>query len=435
MRLSALIISLAAVSTVRAAINIVGSPSITITPDASTGLEAVYVVQDAADAVISYAGSSIAPEWSEFSNLGGGYAREITPAREGNVYTVPAPEQGMGYIINDNGKQRCFWVINYAAYPYAITGATAGDPDCDRVRIALQGSAPEMPYYSVNGRHLTIDRQITVSYQTLEFDSESFSYVLANGSQSFASAVDALYMPSPLCDSEFTVNPDRFATAWGLSQAVTTTTIKACAVACETEAVQETRDVDNEQKIESEALGGSAPCEISFRAAVTDAAIYRRWEVASTPDFIDTYLTFNETEFTYTFTEAGSAYIRFTADNAAGTCGRESEVYTVTIGESRLECPNAFSPGASEGVNDEWKVSYRSIVEFDCHIFNRWGKTLAHLTDPSQGWDGKVGGKTVGSGVYFYVINARGADGKEYKLSGDINVISSRRDTSVPVTE
>ena len=67
--------------------------------------------------------------------------------------------------------------------------------------------------------------------------------------------------------------------------------------------------------------------------------------------------------------------------------------------------------------------SNKSIISFECHIFNRWGQQMAHLTDPSQGWDGKSNGKTVPAGVYFYVIRAEGADGKQYKLSGDINVV------------
>ena len=48
---------------------------------------------------------------------------------------------------------------------------------------------------------------------------------------------------------------------------------------------------------------------------------------------------------------------------------------------------------------------------------------MATLTDPSQGWDGRYAGKEVPAGVYYYVINAEGADGKQYKLSGDINII------------
>ena len=418
-----------------AEINIVGSEYQTIVPEHSSGLSAVYVVRDASSAKIVYSAGSDDVTWSEFSSLGGGYAREITPERSGLDFSVNAPSEGMGYIVNDAGRRTCFWVINYEAYPYSISAAVTDESDCFTTRLALTGEAPEMPYYSVNGRHISIDREVKVSYLSLAFNSETFSYDQTVEEKSFPSASGALHLTAPLCDTDFSIHPDRFASVWESVHEIVSPSVKAYAVACQTEAVQETRESENEQKGESESLGGSAPCDITFRAAVTDAAIFRRWEVASTPDFIDSFLTFNETEFSYTFEDAGTVYVRFTADNAAGTCEQQSDVYTISIGESRLECPNIFTPGASEGVNDEWKVSYRSIVEFDCHIFNRWGKTLAHLTDPSMGWDGKVGGKVVGSGVYFYVINARGADGKDYKLSGDINVINSRRNTSTPVTE
>lgn len=84
--------------------------------------------------------------------------------------------------------------------------------------------------------------------------------------------------------------------------------------------------------------------------------------------------------------------------------------------------PNAFSPNG-DGVNDEWKVAYRSLLEFNCWIFDRQGHQIYNLTSPDQGWDGKIGNKTVESGVFYYVIEAVGADGKKYKKSGDINVV------------
>ena len=93
-----------------------------------------------------------------------------------------------------------------------------------------------------------------------------------------------------------------------------------------------------------------------------------------------------------------------------------------------LKCPNAFSPGVTEGVNDEWKVSYKSIVKFKCWIFNTWGVQLCELNDPSQGWDGKYKGKVVKPGVYYYVIDAEGSEGKKYKLKGDINVVGLRKE-------
>ena len=124
-------------------------------------------------------------------------------------------------------------------------------------------------------------------------------------------------------------------------------------------------------------------------------------------------------------------YVRFICNNSAGTCEYAGPTYEIFIGEAKLDIPNAFSPEGSPGVNDEWKVSYRSLVEYECHIFNRWGKELFSSREPSEGWDGRYGGKYVPSGVYFYVIKAKGADGVEYNRSGDINIIKYSAGQSV----
>ncbi|MCH5327101.1 MAG: gliding motility-associated C-terminal domain-containing protein [Duncaniella sp.] len=128
-------------------------------------------------------------------------------------------------------------------------------------------------------------------------------------------------------------------------------------------------------------------------------------------------------DFSYTFTEQGSVFVRFYCANADASCDAYGETYEISIGVSSLKCPNAFSPLNEDGVNDEWKVSYSSIVSFQCSIYNRYGREMISFTDPAAGWDGRYGGKLVPAGVYYYVIKARGADGKEYKLSGDINIV------------
>ena len=108
--------------------------------------------------------------------------------------------------------------------------------------------------------------------------------------------------------------------------------------------------------------------------------------------------------------------------DASGTCSSYEEI-SVSVAESFLDVPNAFSPGTSPGVNDEFRVVYKSLVKFSCWIFNRWGHLLFHWTDPAQGWDGKKGGTYVSPGVYFYVIEAEGSDGIKYKKKGDINIL------------
>ena len=96
------------------------------------------------------------------------------------------------------------------------------------------------------------------------------------------------------------------------------------------------------------------------------------------------------------------------------------------IGASDLRIPNAFSPN-DDGINDIWKVGYRSLIDFKCWIFDSKGTQLYQFDDPSGGWDGKYRGKTVKPGVYYYVIQASGADGKKYKKSGDINILNYKK--------
>jgi gliding motility-associated-like protein len=135
----------------------------------------------------------------------------------------------------------------------------------------------------------------------------------------------------------------------------------------------------------------------------------------------------------YTFTASGSYRVKLEVADTATACictvyfPNPSEP-AIRIDDSLLDAPNVFSPGTSPGMNDEFRVAYRSIVGFRGWIFNRWGVQLFHWTDPDRGWDGKVNGKPVSSGVYFYVIEATGADGVKRSKKGHINVLRSKKE-------
>ena len=57
---------------------------------------------------------------------------------------------------------------------------------------------------------------------------------------------------------------------------------------------KKTRDNDNEIKDSADGLGGSAPCDITFEAIVTDAAIFREWQISRSPEFDITENTYSE---------------------------------------------------------------------------------------------------------------------------------------------
>jgi len=430
---------------------------IEIKPAASTGLEAVYVLETLSNKIaVSFEANGTAPastvKWQRFGNLGGGFAEDVAARVEGNRSVIDAAtssqvvsSDGIGYIVEYEGKRHCFWAVNYLKNECRLGPLSISpEEDCARTTLQFDGSARKITYYSVNGVQQTLPRDMQLRYNTLVYNEEQQRYEQKETTLSLDYADALIRVDAPLCDTEFTLTADRFERQWYNElpsqhehwiQEVTSPVCPAHAVAAVTRAVQTLRDNDNEQKEESGAMGGSGPVEVQFTADVTDAVVFREWQFASDAQFDIIDLRIQELDVTHTFRDYGTTYVRFIAGNNAGTCDFTGETYEVHVGESRLECPNAFSPGTSEGTNDEWKVSYKSIIEFDCHIFNRWGQEMAHLADPSQGWDGRYKGKLVPSGVYYYVIKAVGADGKRYKLSGDINILKSRNNTNNRPTE
>ncbi len=178
----------------------------------------------------------------------------------------------------------------------------------------------------------------------------------------------------------------------------------------------------------------SAPLVGSFASNVSDLGNYSvryEWRVYREGQENAPIINRFDENLEYTFTESGTFYVQFYAtfvhdnDTILFPEEGEAEPFVVSISESVLELPNAFSPNG-DGFNDVYKVKdgYRSIVGFKAVIFNRWGQKLYEWDTLDGGWDGKYHGKTVRDGVYFVVVNAKGADGKEYKIRKDVNVLT-----------
>lgn len=406
----------------------IGSASVTISPDSSTGLDALYVIENSENVTATYIASSPSSNvnWLRFGKSGGAYAEEIPFQINGSERNVTIGKDDVGYIIEENNRRYFFWIINYANHPFNISSIEVNrdDTDCLTVALVPDGMGDKINYYSITGLSKELSREIIISYTTLKYMEVEDFYREISVETIFSSLSPIMRVNAPLCDTSFTISGDRFLREWGKKQSAVSSYYETKAIECETSAIQIDRENDNESSDNTTGLGGSAPVDIIFNAAITDAVKFTEWQFAKDADFMDIDLRFNQPEISYTFRDYGTTYVRFMASNFDGDCDVYGPTYEVYVGESKLLCPNAFSPGSSPGVNDEWKVSYKSIVEFECHIFNRWGTKIITLTDPSQGWNGKYRGKIVSPGVYYYVIKAKGADGHKYNLSGDINIIN-----------
>ena len=178
---------------------------------------------------------------------------------------------------------------------------------------------------------------------------------------------------------------------------------------------------------------GSAPLTVTLSAGTADVGAYTahyewrfRKEGASSP-----YLVRYDEDTEYTFVEAGTHIIAYTAEYWA-----DATPITVSISESKLEMPNAFSPNG-DGINDVYraKSGYQSIVEFKASIFNRWGQKLYEWSDPARGWDGKYKGRDVAQGVYFVMVKAKGADGRQFNIKSDVNLLRGYTENAAGGTE
>ena len=402
-------------------------------PAKNTGLDVVYVLYDSQQNRMQYtAGSSNATvKWYKFGATGGAYAEEITSIeRNGNISVLKSVIPNSGYIIEEDTNRKYVWVVNYADYRLRVNSIEAvNDGDCSSATLNVQGEGDAIVYYSINGARKVLDRKLKLIYNNLVWNETDIMWNSEIQEEELQELKSAISLPAPYCNTTFTLTGDRFLEYWGEGISVTSDEYQTQAVTVTTRAEQEQKEADNQVGGGDETtLGGSAPAVITFSAYYTDAVATKEWQMSHDAEFEEIADRRNEDEITVTFEEAGTTFWRFVCSNATGECSAYSDVYQVNIGESMLKCPNVFSPGVTEGVNDEWKVSYKSIVKFKCWIFNTWGVQLCELNDPSQGWDGKYKGKIVKPGVYYYVIDAEGSEGKKYKLKGDINVVGLRKE-------
>ena len=118
---------------------------------------------------------------------------------------------------------------------------------------------------------------------------------------------------------------------------------------------------------------------------------------------------------TYTITEV--------VTDSHGCKSTDTKVIHVTDLPSWITVPNIFTPN-NDGDNDVWQVRYQGISEFDAKIYDRWGVMMTELFAPGQAWDGRTsGGATAVNGTYYYIITAKGDDGKQYNFTGYLMLI------------
>ena len=185
--------------------------------------------------------------------------------------------------------------------------------------------------------------------------------------------------------------------------------------------------------IEDASTGQNAPLVARFTANPSNVGEYSaryEWKIYRSGQEESPLVHRFEEDIEYTFLENGTFYVQLYATFILGTDTisypeeGQADPIQVSINESKLTFPNAFSPNGDE-FNEKLKASeYQSIISFKASIYNRWGQQLYSWDKVEGEWDGKYHGHTVKDGVYFLVVSAEGADGHKYNIRKAITVLT-----------
>ena len=367
------------------------------------------------------------------------------------------PDDGT-YYVEEAGVKEYFTVISYLRYLKSGPLKVTVTPRCRESILTL---SPGMTYTTSAGVAKTLNRKVTVSYtdigwgETLWQDSAVvYSGTLINNRlhiPAFYRATDFVVQYDSVWRDQLGVSQDSLISA--LVQPIAVKSHPMATVTVRGKEGEKSNEVD--RPTDSKILESrSAPLEVYFESFPSPAVQFYTWRIMRGNE---EQAVRNDETVRYSFMNPGGYTVTHSVANMQcpcqtdeGDCDKDSSEFKVSIQESQLLVPNVFTPNG-DGMNDEFRVLYRSLREYHIWVYNRWGKLVYESTDPAQGWDGTIGNRPAAEGAYYYVIRAIGTDAAKnasyhsrqayekgklnaddaylgvYQLSGDINLLRGKQ--------
>ncbi|MDD2436308.1 MAG: gliding motility-associated C-terminal domain-containing protein [Massilibacteroides sp.] len=388
----------------------------------------VYLVYGTNGVEVSYTSSSASHQWFRYRTKASD-SEPVTAQQNGTTSVVQNVEEGYGYFVKEStGFTKYIWIIDYSKYKPELNALSVAENErrCDGVTLEGSGQIVPLYYHIPSGTQIELVRKFELKYNTLEWVENDRTFRTVYATDTISGNPFGRYFPLSLyADTEFELTGDLFARYFNEEKTVISDLFTAVALQISADTTMVSSDSGFTQESDNGAF--SAPLEVHFTAYANEpVANSFVWKIYLIEDSTQFMLNYRGSELDYIFEREGKYRVELTVLDRTGTCEDQSVSYDVEISDFYWDAPNAFSPGSSSGINDEFKIVYRSIVSFKGWIFNRWGNEIFHWTNPELGWDGKKGGKYVAPGVYFYVLEAKGSDGKTHKKTGSINILRSK---------
>jgi gliding motility-associated-like protein len=393
----------------------------------------VYLLNGLSGAQISFTSPNPGShQWYRYRENGNN-AVPIPSIQTGNTSTITDIQDGYGYFVGLPTEElpRYVWIIDYSLYvPRFFKIETLEEDDkCTFLKILADVEAEPLTYYLPSGAPANLTRTYSLQYNTQRWDENNRQFVLQETIRKISGLISEIVMDAPLMDTDFTLTGDQFAEHFGMLQTIRSDKYRAIAVEAHGFAETSREHADNEVHHEGADLGGSSPIEYTFTAYANEpVTAFYIWKIMKVENNQFTEIVrYTEPALRYTFENSGIYKVRLEVSDAQSICIDTSSVsFNVTIDSTLIKIPNAFSPGSSLGVNDELRVAFTSITSFRASVYNRWGNLLFQWSDPAKGWDGRVNGKFVPTGVYYVIVEYKDSSGKSRSMSKAVNVLRKK---------
>lgn len=124
----------------------------------------------------------------------------------------------------------------------------------------------------------------------------------------------------------------------------------------------------------------------------------------------------------HVFRTPGAYRVVLKVESKVTSCSDTLVYDYVFIDSVSLLLPNAFSPNA-DGTNDVFIGIARNFATIDFRVFDRWGINIFQSNLPEIRWDGRCNQEPCPAGIYPFVLNAVGKNGRPYQQTGTITLI------------
>ena len=160
-------------------------------------------------------------------------------------------------------------------------------------------------------------------------------------------------------------------------------------------------------------VGGYAPLDVYFSNSATRGSVLWNFGDGTSSE---------DASPSHTFDKYGTYTIELIVTDENGEEKADYRVIEVEANSAITVLPNVFTPNG-DGINDFCTVKGKNLAMFQMKVFDRSGNVIFESQSIDNSWDGKNKfGENIPAGTYFYLISARGIDGKVYEHTGPITL-------------